>query len=167
MWRPRPIPFSISARKAFHEIEVWAVPERIEIFAARHSSSWSRCCSKRFGRQPPLPEWVYSGAIVGLKDGERLLRASCGRCEAGVEVSALWCEDWVGLRQTSFGARLFWDWQANEARYPGLSQRIAELDDDGIRFLGYVNPYLCVDGPLFQIADAAGYFATDRPARPR
>jgi alpha-glucosidase len=35
------------------------------------------------------------------------------------------------------------------------------LNDDGIRFLGYVNPYLCVDGPLFQIADAAGYFATD------
>ena len=30
----------------------------------------------------------------------------------------------------------------------------------GIRFLGYVNPYLAVDGPLFPEADAAGYFAT-------
>lgn len=148
-------------RKTFHEIEIWAIPERIELFAAATFVELVETLSDRFGRQPPLPDWVYNGAIIGLKDGERSFLRLQKMRDAGVAVSALWCEDWVGLRQTSFGARLFWDWQANEDRYPGLRQRIAELNDDGIRFLGYVNPYLCVDGPLFEIAEAAGYFATD------
>ena len=80
-----------------------------------------------------------------------------GFIAAGVKVSGLWCEDWVGLRHTSFGARLFWDWQANDERYPNLRQTIAELRDRDIRFLGYVNPYLAVDGPLFSEAEQAGY----------
>jgi sulfoquinovosidase len=152
-------------RKTFHEIEIWAIPERIELFAAPTFVELVEVISSRFGRQPPLPEWVYNGAIIGLKDGENSFARLQKMREAGVAVSALWCEDWVGLRQTSFGARLFWDWQANEARYPGLRQRIAELNDHGIRFLGYVNPYLCVDGPLFQIAEKEGYFATDQTGK--
>lgn len=148
-------------QKAFHEIEVWAIPERLELFAAPTFVELVEALSSRFGRQPPLPEWVYNGAIIGLKDGANSFTRLETIRSAGVEVSALWCEDWVGLRQTSFGARLFWDWQANETRYPGLKEKIAELSEGGIRFLGYVNPYLCVDGPLFKIADDAGYFATN------
>ena len=143
----------------FHEIEIWAAPERIEFYAAPTFIELVEKLSLRFGRQPRLPDWVYSGAIIGLKDGENSFRRLEKIRAAGVRVSALWCEDWVGLRNTTFGARLFWDWQANETRYPNLRQRIAELNDDGIKFLGYVNPYLCVDGPLFQVAETAGYFA--------
>lgn len=148
-------------QKAFHEIEVWTIPERLELFTAPTFVELVEALSSRFGRQPPLPDWVYNGAIIGLKDGANSFTRLETIRSAGVEVSALWCEDWVGLRQTTFGARLFWDWQANEARYPGLKEKIAELSESGIRFLGYVNPYLCVDGPLFKIADEAGYFATD------
>ncbi|WP_062219636.1 alpha-glucosidase [Aureimonas sp. D3] len=147
--------------EAFHEIEVWAVPERIEFFAASDFEGLVDQLSTRFGRQPPLPDWVYRGAIIGLKDGEKSFERLDRIRAAGAAVSGLWCEDWVGLRHTSFGARLFWDWQANETRYPGLRQRIAELKSEGIRFLGYVNPYLCADGPLFPKAEAAGYFATN------
>ena len=121
--------------------------------------------SDRFGRQPPLPEWVYGGAIIGLKDGANSFERLDAIIAAGTKVSGLWCEDWVGLRHTSFGARLFWDWKANEDRYPGLRQRIAELEDRGIRFLGYVNPYLAVDGSLFPEAEAAGYFAKDESGK--
>lgn len=145
----------------FHEVEIWAVPERIELFAASTFVDLVGQLSSRFGRQPMLPDWVYGGAIIGLKDGENSFTRLEKFRAAGVKVSGLWCEDWVGLRHTSFGARLFWDWQANEQRYPGLKDKIKDLRDDGIRFLGYVNPYLCVDGPLFPIAEAAGYFATD------
>lgn len=152
-------------RKTFHEIEIWAIPQRIELFTAPTFVGLVEALSLRFGRQPELPEWVYSGAIVGLKDGDNSFNRLDKMIEAGVRVSGLWCEDWVGLRQTSFGARLFWDWQANEERYPALRQRIAQLHTEGIRFLGYVNPYLCVDGPLFSDAEAAGYFAKDRLGR--
>ncbi|MBV9979456.1 alpha-glucosidase [Bradyrhizobium sp.] len=146
---------------AFHEIEAWAVPERIELFAAASFLELVEMLSGRFGRQPPLPEWIYGGAIIGLKDGansfERLERMRA----AGVKVAGLWCEDWVGVRPTAFGTRLFWNWQANENRYPGLRQRIAELNAEGLRFLGYVNPYLCDDGSLFAEAEAQNYFVKD------
>jgi len=147
--------------EAYHEIEVWAIPERIELFAASTFVELVEALSSRFGRQPSLPDWVYNGAIIGFKDGANSFTRLASMREAGVKVSGLWCEDWVGLRQTSFGSRLFWDWTANESRYPALRQRIAELHSDGIRFLGYVNPYLCDDGSLFKLAEAAGYFATD------
>jgi alpha-glucosidase len=146
---------------AFHEIEIWAVPERIELTARPNFMALVEAMSERFGRQPPLPEWVYGGAILGLKDGARSFERLESIVAAGAKVSGLWCEDWVGLRHTSFGARLFWDWKANEDRYPALRQRMAELEDRGIRFLGYVNPYIAADGSLFPEADAAGYFAKD------
>ncbi|WP_165223697.1 alpha-glucosidase [Affinirhizobium pseudoryzae] len=152
-------------REGFHEIEIWAVPERLELFAAPTFVELVGALSTRFGRQPELPEWVYGGAILGLKDGENSFARMEKMRAAGVKVSGLWCEDWVGLRHTSFGARLFWDWQANETRYPNLRQKIAELQNDGIRFLGYVNPYLCVDGPLYPVADAKGYFAKDEAGK--
>jgi len=145
----------------FHEIEAWAVPERIELFAAPTFVALVETLSDRFGRQPPLPEWIYNGAIVGLKDGANSFARLATMRAAGVKVSGLWCEDWVGIRPTAFGARLFWDWKANETRYPGLRQRIAELNDQGIRFLGYVNPYLANDGVLFAEAEKAGYFVRD------
>jgi alpha-glucosidase len=148
-------------RESFHEIEIWAVPERIELAARPTFLALVEALSERFGRQPPLPEWVYGGAIIGLKDGARSYERLDAIIAAGTKVSGLWCEDWVGLRNTSFGARLFWDWKANEERYPALHQRIAEMADRGIRFLGYVNPYLAVDGSLFPEAEEAGYFARD------
>lgn len=150
---------------AFHEIEVWAVPERIELFAADTFIELVEILSGRFGRQPPLPDWIYNGAIVGLKDGAASFARLERIREAGVKVAGLWCEDWIGIRPTAFGARLFWNWQANEQRYPGLRQRIAELNSDGVRFLGYVNPYLCDDGSLFTAAEAAGYFVKDGSGR--
>jgi sulfoquinovosidase len=146
----------------FHELQVWAVPERLELFAAPSYLALVERLGARFGHQPRLPEWVYEGVILGLKRGkahaeEKLEQALA----ANMAVSALWCEDWAGIRETSFGARLFWDWQASEARYPDLAGWCRELGERGIRFLGYVNPYLCVDGELYPVARDNGYLATD------
>ena len=144
-----------------HEVELWEVPARVEFWARPNLSALVSALAARFGHPPALPEWVYNGAIIGLKDGERSFERLDAMCAAGVQAAALWCEDWVGLRHTSFGARLFWDWRASDVRYPALRARIAALRDRDIRFLGYVNPYLCGDGVLFAEAEAAGYFATD------
>ncbi|WP_066780889.1 alpha-glucosidase [Sphingomonas sp. CCH5-D11] len=141
------------------EIEIWEIPSRIELFAGDRFAAIVDQLSLRFGRQPQLPAWAYSGAILGLKDGTRSFERMEAILDAGAVVTGLWCEDWVGLRVTSFGKRLFWDWKANEARYPGLRQKIAELNDRGIRFMGYVNPYLAVDGTQYVEAAEAGYLA--------
>lgn len=112
-----------------------------------------------FASQPPLPDWAIGGAIVGLKDGANSFARLEKIIAAGAAVSGLWCEDWVGVRETSFGRRLFWDWQWNAARYADLPAKIAELKARGIRFLGYVNPYLAVDGPQYAEAARLGYLA--------
>ncbi|HWW65891.1 MAG TPA: alpha-glucosidase [Sphingomonadaceae bacterium] len=144
---------------AFHEIEAWEIPARIELWADAHFTGLVGALSTRFGRQPKLPRWAFEGAILGLKDGARSFDRLETVLASGAIVSALWCEDWVGLRETSFGKRLFWDWRWNGARYPDLPDRIAALAARGIRFMGYVNPYLAVDGALYREAAAAGFLA--------
>jgi alpha-glucosidase len=148
----------------FHEIEVWEVPASIEIWDAESFVDLVSILSLRFGRQPPLPAWVMRGAIIGLKDGEQSYQRLENVIAAGTAVSGLWCEDWVGIRQTSFGKRLFWDWKWNAKRYPQLDEKIRGWDTRGIRFLGYVNPYLCIDGSQYPVAAASGFLAR-RPDR--
>lgn len=141
----------------FHEIEIWEIPRRIELWAADRFVDLVGALSARFGRQPPLPAWALQGAIIGLKDGERSFRRLEAFRAAGTAISGLWCEDWVGIRETAFGRRLFWDWKWNPQRYPELPRRIEALRREGVRFLGYVNPYLCTDGTLYSQASSAGY----------
>ncbi|HEY1932600.1 MAG TPA: alpha-glucosidase [Acetobacteraceae bacterium] len=143
----------------FHELEVWAAPQRLEFHAAADFPALVQRLSTRFGRQPPLPEWLYNGAIIGLKDGANSFARLEKYLAAGTRVSALWCEDWAGTRTTSFGTRLFWDWRWNASRYPDLPRHIAELRARGIRVMGYVNPYLCTDGALFSEAAARDLLA--------
>ena len=148
----------------FHEIEVWEIPAKIEMWEAESFVDLVSVLSLRFGRQPPLPAWVMRGAIIGLKDGEQSYQRLENIIDAGTAVSGLWCEDWVGIRQTSFGKRLFWDWKWNAKRYPKLDEKIRSWDSRGIRFLGYVNPYLCIDGSQYPVAAASGFLAR-RPDR--
>lgn len=139
-------------------IHVWSGAVVIDLFEGA-PADLVRQLGARFGPRHALPDWALGGAVVGLKQGEASFERLEALIAAGAAVSGLWCEDWVGVRETSFGRRLFWNWQWNAARYPDLPARIAALKARGIRFLGYVNPYLAVDGALFPEAAARGYFA--------
>jgi sulfoquinovosidase len=141
------------------EIGIWSHISTLSFWHEPTPAALVTRLSDELGKQPPLPEWATSGTIIGLKDGANSFDRLDKIIEAGTAVSGLWCEDWCGIRQTSFGRRLFWDWQWQAARYPDLPAKIAELKARGIRFLGYVNPYLAVDGPLYAEAAAKGYFA--------
>ena len=147
---------------AYHELQAWAVPETLEFHAAEGMPKLVTRLAARFGRQPALPDWTQHGVVLGLKRGQAHAEAKLALAErAGIPVAALWCEDWAGIRETSFGTRLFWDWQWSRARYPTLDALIARLHGEGIRFLGYANPYLCDDGALFREGETAGAFARD------
>ena len=141
----------------FHELEVWDTDFKFELYTGDSLENLVKQLARRFGHSGHIPEWVYNGAILGLKRGaQRNFEILDQALNAGVLVSGMWSEDWCGLRQTSFGARLFWDWQWNEKRYPDLPQRIKDLKEKGIRFLVYNNPNLCSDGPLFKEAAEKG-----------
>ena len=142
--------------------EVWRNCATFRLFAADGPAALVGALSAHFGRQPPLPDWAIGGAIVGLKSGSSSFDRINKFIDAGAAVSALWCEDWAGIRETSFGRRLFWDWHLAErsaARYPDLRAKISELSARGVQFMAYANPYLAVDGDLFAEAKAGGHFA--------
>lgn len=143
---------------ARHRVEVWAGATVFELFAADGPADLIGQLSARFGRQPPLPDWAIGGAIVGLKDGARSFERLEKFIAAGTAVAGLWCEDWAGIRETSFGRRLFWDWRRDNQRFPNLPERIAGLAARGIRFLAYANPYLANDGILYEEALEGGHF---------
>lgn len=109
------------------------------------------------GRQPQLPDWAY-GTIVGLQGGTEKVLAYVDSLEAsGVEISAIWIQDWVGRRRTFVGDQLRWYWQADEERYPDFKQFCQNMNARGISVLGYINPMLTNDGSLYQEADEKGY----------
>ena len=144
------------------ELEFWEIPGRIEVFAEPDLLSLVSRLALRFGPAPRLADWAMAGAIIGLKDGARSFERLETFLNAGCEVTGLWCEDWAGIRQTSFGTRLFWDWVWNPARHPDLPAKIAALRERGIRFLGYASCYLCTDGTLYPEAARLGLLARNR-----
>ncbi len=135
----------------FSELQVWEVPSFIRIEAAKDFVELLEKETAFFGRQPMLPEWVYNGLIIGAQGGnERSFGILDKSVEKGIKVSGLWCQDWCGKRVTSFGKRLQWDWHFHDEMYPNLPEKIDEIHKKGIKFLGYINPYLVEGGMLYK-----------------
>ena len=144
----------------FHELQFWEVPSSIRIEAADSFLELLTKESAFFGRQPELPDWVYNGLIIGVQGGsERSFGLLEKTLAHDIKVSGIWCQDWCGKRVTSFGKRLQWDWHFHPEMYPNLPAEIEKLHARGIRFLGYVNPYLVEGGSLYQEGLEADVFA--------
>lgn len=132
------------------ELCAWQLPKSLHIKAADSFEELVTHAKKLFGTQPELPEWVYNGVILGVQGGTEIMQQKLDMAlRNGIPVSGVWCQDWEGRRVTSFGRRLMWDWKWNEREYPELDKKIEELHGKGIKFLGYCNPYLAVDGDLY------------------
>ena len=144
----------------FHELQFWEVPASVRIESAESYTELLEKETAFFGRQPELPDWVYNGLIFGVQGGnERSFGLAEKVRKGGVNLAGIWCQDWCGKRITSFGKRLQWDWHFHKEMYPGLPEKIKGLHEQGIKFLGYVNPYLVNDGELFREGEEKGYFA--------
>jgi len=144
----------------FHELHFWKVPEKIRIVTAPSYRKLLERQSDFMGRQPDLPDWVFNGIVLGLQGGSDRVADILEKTLAhGIPVSAVWCQDWCGKRETSFGRRLQWNWMYDEKMYPQLQEKIQKLHDRGIKFMGYINPYLVNDGELYQEGLKKGYFA--------
>ncbi|MCM3570573.1 alpha-glucosidase [Neobacillus mesonae] len=144
----------------FHELQVWEIPKYILFDTAESYVELVEKITSLFGRQPELPEWVYNGIILGIQGGTKVVEEKLDKAlEYGIKVSGLWCQDWQGKRVTSFGRRLMWNWQWSENDYPELDKKILEWKKRGIRFLGYINPYVAVEGNLYKEAYEKGYLA--------
>ncbi|CAF1541797.1 unnamed protein product [Rotaria sp. Silwood1] len=104
----------------------------------------------------PLPEWLHNGIILSVQGGTDVIDKKLRTMyECDTKIAGVWAQDWCGKRITSFGKRVFWNWQWNESWYPNLKEKIIEWQRNynGCRFLAYINPYIAVDGSLFKEAN--------------
>lgn len=145
----------------YHELQCWDVPKFIIFKTGKTYLELQEKIGDYFGKQPELPEWVYNGVILASQGGtEKMLKKIQNAMEKGVEISGIWCQDWQGKRITSFGKRLNWNWKWNSDEYPNLDKEIFKLKEKGIRFLGYINPYVVQGYDLYQEAKSKKYLAT-------
>ena len=95
------------------------------------------------GRMRALPEWSTKGLILGIQGGsDRILEAASSLQDENAILSAMWMQDWEGKRQVAQGSRLWWNWELDEVRYNRWSDMVGALQSDGIRVMGYINPYV-------------------------
>jgi alpha-glucosidase len=149
-----------------HELYAWDLPSRLVLGAAASMRDTVIEVSGHFGRQGELPAWLYDGVILGVQGGTRtcLDKLAAARA-AGVPVAGIWAQDWEGINMTSFGQRLRWNWVWDRERYPGLDAEIRRLRAEGVRFLGYINPYVAAGRSLFAEAAAGGFLAKDKTGK--
>ncbi len=140
-----------------HEVCVWANRAEFVFGFADSYRELLISLTGLLGRQPRLPDWAMEGVWLGVQGGTERVTKLLQNCRSeGMDVSAVWIQDWEGKRVTSFGKRLQWDWKWNKEMYPGLDALIAS--DPSTRWLGYINPYLVEGGALFNEAKKNGYF---------
>lgn len=144
--------------------------------SAENFTELSRKMSDLLGRPVPLPEWVYEGGIFAMQDwtfdGKTTKEGfdGCGNIdrkikmarEAGVKINGVWCQDWCGCRCTQFGYQVMWNWQYDEKQYPNLPEKIKEWDQAGVKFLGYINPFIALEKNIYQEAKEKGYCVKDK-----
>ncbi len=127
-------------------LEVWSNRLRAEVTSALDPAGL--VAAQQGGPAAPLAEWPLDGAIVGLQGGTTEVREHLDTLlAADADISAVWIQDWTGRRITSFGDRLWWTWQRDDAWYPGWRGLVRDLAEQDIQVTTYVNPFL-VDASL-------------------
>lgn len=135
------------------EITFRKFPQSISILTARNTRDLAAKLCTFVGVSPRIPDWVGNGVILAVQGGTEAVRAKYEEAKKhGVKVAAIWSQDWCGHVVTSFGYQVYWNWEADEKLYTGLKDFIAELNKDGVRFLGYINTFLKVDSPQYNYA---------------
>ncbi len=144
--------------KTLTAVECWGVPTSIAMGFGREMPKIMSALSSELGRQSAPPDWVYDGAWLGVQGGmDAILGKVDAALKAGAAVGAVWVRDWCGARESSRGREPVWNWSYDRSLYPGLGEGIRSLRDRGIRFLGYINPFLAADGEQYKEASSRGY----------
>ncbi|MBR0164752.1 MAG: alpha-glucosidase [Lachnospiraceae bacterium] len=147
--------------EAYHELRVWNTRISMRFGNGPDYRTLVSDLTTITGRQPALPAHLMKGLWLGVQGGTKRVLEILESCrESGMDISAVWIQDWEGRRVTSFGKRLQWDWRWNEELYPGLDEVIKK--DPDVKWMGYINPYLVEGGVLFGEASEKGYFVKNK-----
>lgn len=146
----------------FHELAFWEDNATIRFECGSDYIELLEKLTALLGRQPELPDWVYDGVTLGVQGGTDVCQQKLDTLRRhGVKVNGIWAQDWSGIRMTSFGKRVMWNWKWNRDLYPQLDERIKAWNAEGVQFLSYINPYVASDRELCAEAAARGFLTKD------
>lgn len=125
-------------------------PESLLLLRGASFEELSRAWAQEIPNRQYLPEWCYEGMILGVQGGTDTVESKAyAMQDAGAAICGVWVQDWCGELRTVMGKQVWWNWEQHPELYPGLRDSIARLRARGIRFLGYINPYLVKDSALY------------------
>ncbi|RXJ22015.1 alpha-glucosidase [Lelliottia nimipressuralis] len=146
----------------YHELAFWEDNATLRFECADTYIELLEKLTALLGRQQELPDWVYDGVTLGIQGGTDVCQQKLDLMRSsGVKVNGIWAQDWSGCRMTSFGKRVMWNWSWDHERYPQLDKRIQQWDQQGIKFLSYINPYVASDKNLCKEAAERGFLTKD------
>jgi len=157
------------------QVGVFSSRMRGQILAGQTPAELMEQYTEYSGRMRPLPEWIVSGAVVGLQGGTDRARQISDELESlDTPVAAIWLQDWVGQRKTSFGTQLWWNWELDRDHYPEWGSLKESLEEKNIRLMTYINPFICDDvvqkenhrRNLFEEAVRNGYLVENHRGEP-
>ena len=154
-------------KEDYHSLYFWDLPEELIIGCGDTYKELLTSLTDYTGRLPELPDWLHDGVILGLQGGTDQVQCYVDLArENDVKISGVWCQDWAGIKVTSFGKRLYWNWQWHEERYPRLEQMIQDLEDKGSKFLSYICPFFLENESLYNTAKAKDYLVLTQEGQP-
>ena len=137
---------------------IHALPGKMWVGQDESFSGLSKKLSLVLGKQPPVPEWINDGLIIAVQGDTAAIEKKLDTAEKyGIPVAGVWTQDWCGARFTAFGRQVMWDWSWDRELYPGLDKLIERLHQKGIHFLGYINPFIAIEGAQYKEAKSKGY----------
>ena len=141
-------------------------PAPVFIESAEGFSELSGKLAARLGTVPLPPEWTLDGIILGIQQGPVVIEEKLAKCrQHGIKVAGIWSQDWCGCRRTGFGYQVMWNWEADDGLYPDLREHILKWQQEGIRFLGYINPFMAIEKELYFEASRKGYCVKDKEGK--
>jgi len=135
----------------------------VTIGMAQSFEKISGMISEMIGKPKHIPDWVYDGIILGVQRGVDEYKRKLQRIEKyNMPVSAVYCKDWSGFVNTEYGYHVKCNWEADSKLYPNLKGEIVELHEKGIKFIGYINPFVINESQMYKEGTAKGYFVKNR-----
>ena len=125
-------------------------PRKLTLLKGERYEQLALLLAQRIPNRQYIPDWCREGMILSIQGGtEAILTKTFAMLDAGAKITGVWSQDWSGENRTVMGKQVWWNWEVDEKLYPDLKGAIEKLNARGVRFLGYINPYLVKDSRLY------------------
>jgi alpha-glucosidase len=118
-------------------------PVELVLFHGPSAFDVVRQLGDEIGRPTRPPSWALEPWMAAQGGREVVLAEVDALVAADIPFSALWVQDWTGIRpNVGGGFGVEYRWEEDAELYPDLAEMVASLRERGIKFLAYANPFV-------------------------